>query len=346
MHRINASRAGYTPAPQQPASHDEPNVIDLKGRSLAELQQEFIRATGSDEAQLRLFSGSENDLRFVVPSSPSRVPSLWTRFKAAISHLPLLTHSMSLRAARYEVDSRGLTKPTRILLRDAIVQAVKDTEDSTFGSQRAAGERRPSDDVLSTLDAGGDLTKQRVQAVMDQAQSAIARRGAAPILERGRQNMLAAKALRRDAEREMRETEQGPLRRTHKGWSKVDPAPSQSGDSATGREEPSPALDRAPAAVAHQPVHRLELPATEIPAAASMLPKGASDRHQGLLEHCVQTVKDAFDEPSPSQTQIDTRAQDLYARVQAFLTERDKWPIADDDALEEVKVVAALMVDT
>jgi hypothetical protein len=103
-----APPAGYSPIPQNVAiSGRAANIVVIKDRGLEDVLASLARATGNPDAQLRTVQDAHG-LRILVPSSPSGVPSGWTRFKAALSNLPLLSRSATLRAARFEVESKPL----------------------------------------------------------------------------------------------------------------------------------------------------------------------------------------------------------------------------------------------
>jgi hypothetical protein len=152
--------SGYGPAPQTDATaSDGHNAVELGASpTLQGLLSAFSAADGDPDAPLRA-QQDEGRVRIVVPTSPNAVPSAWTRFKAALSNLPLFNRSAALRAARLEVDEVPLAQhqAAEIVLRNGILDAIR----QELGDAAA-------DMATSDMDAK-PLTKRTVQCVLGNA---------------------------------------------------------------------------------------------------------------------------------------------------------------------------------
>ncbi len=109
------SAAGYTPVAQ-----NEHNIVRLGNEpTLAGLLAKFTAVHGDENLPLL----ATDDGRILVPTSP---PSLWKRFKAALSDLPLLNRSASLRSARAELMAQPLERHAiGDVLRNGVVFSIR-----------------------------------------------------------------------------------------------------------------------------------------------------------------------------------------------------------------------------
>jgi hypothetical protein len=175
---IDRSTSGYTPLQNTGTSQPSPNVIDIKGRKLEDLVNSFNTATGNPDAELRAIHGQQG-MRVVVPSSHGSVPTLWIRFKAALS--TAFGGLGTVRAARAESDSRQLNGGD---LASQIVSAIRTEEsDGDHSASRAASTQ------LKALRLTGGLTKRNVHLVLQSATTTLAARSARTTLAEMRQNM-------------------------------------------------------------------------------------------------------------------------------------------------------------
>lgn len=168
----------YTALPQQYTSagvgtpRAAANAVNVKGRTLDQLVEDFAKSTGSDEAELRI-AYDQGNVHFIVPSSADGKPSLWTKFKAALSDLPLFNRVASLRAAKLEVDSLPLEADTTLLV-IGLSHAIDNTERAQglggFGFKQSV-----SDDARTRL-TSQPLTKRHVVQVLSSAIDGINQR--------------------------------------------------------------------------------------------------------------------------------------------------------------------------
>jgi hypothetical protein len=184
MPGIDRTASGYAPVAQNTQTPEtSSNIIDVGGRKFDDLLRSFKSATGHPDAELRAVDG-ERGLRVLVPESRASVPSLWTRFKAALSNLPLLSRTGTLRAARFELSSRRLDTRGTHDLSSGIVSAIEAAEgQGDHGVSRAASSR------LKLLRQTGGLTRRNVQVVLEAASEKLAQRAANVIVTEMRQQM-------------------------------------------------------------------------------------------------------------------------------------------------------------
>ncbi len=185
-----APSVGYSPVSQSVAKPDAvaPNVIDVKGSTLDDLLTAFDTATGNPNAELLAVQGKQG-LRVLVPSSSSGVPSTWTRFKAALSNLPLLGRSGTLRAARLEVSAQRANARDLKNLTGEIVSAIEQAESDESGGSIARNARSK----LKTLRQTEGLTQANIRSVLQKAQEEIARPQGRQIVARAKQDMLVTR---------------------------------------------------------------------------------------------------------------------------------------------------------
>jgi hypothetical protein len=154
---VDNRSSGYAHAPQTDAPAAKgPGAVELgSSPTLQGLLAAFEAADGDPDAPLRA-QQDEGRVRIVVPKSPNAVPSAWTRFKAALSHLPLFNRSAALRSARLEVDTvpLGQNNVGEVVLRTGILHAIR----QEFGDAAA-------DMATGELNAK-PLTKRTVQCVL------------------------------------------------------------------------------------------------------------------------------------------------------------------------------------
>jgi hypothetical protein len=175
---IDRSASGYTPLQDTRTSQPSPNVIDVKGQKLDDLVRSFNSATGNPDAELRAIH-SQQGMLVVVPSSHGSVPTLWTRFKAALSNA--LGGLGTVRAARAEKDSQQLNGSD---LASQIVSAIRTEEgDGDHSASRTASTQ------LKALRLTSGLTKRNVHLVLQSASTTLAARAARATLANLRQKM-------------------------------------------------------------------------------------------------------------------------------------------------------------
>jgi hypothetical protein len=175
---IDRSASGYTPLQDTGTSQPSPNVIDINGRRLEDLVSSFNNATGNPDVALRAIHGQQG-MRVVVPSSSGSVPTLWTRFKAALSNA--FGGFGTVRAARAEKDSQQLNGSD---LASQIVSAIRTEEgDGDHSASRAASTQ------LKALRLTSGLTKRNVHLVLQSASTTLAVRAAQTTLANTLQKM-------------------------------------------------------------------------------------------------------------------------------------------------------------
>lgn len=300
----DAGQTAYTPIPTSaPTSSSGPNVADIGRKSrLDDFVSALGLATGDPDAQLRM-SQDGKTVHVLVPSSKSAVPSLWVRFKSALSGLPLLNRSATLRGARMEVESHRMEQEGV----NVIVGLVQ-REEAAFERLHAGVnlDRQYSNHVRKQLECdGASLTKRRVQEVLDNTRTALGRYGATLILERSRasQQGIAAPAA---APPPMVRGRNEPLTHAQKLQLEGTPVFPMKKEAATAAHRPS--------------------------AAAS------PHRHKELMAECTKAAREQTESSNPRDIQANAAA--LYDKARDFLKSKGRWPTPspDDVALAVMQV--------
>jgi hypothetical protein len=310
--------SGYTPVPQS-------DVRASKGRNAVELDDSptlqglltaFNAADGDPDAPLRAEQSQER-VRIIVPKSPGAVPSMWTRFKAALSNLPLFNRSAALRAARIEVSEVPLDQhpSAGAVLRTGILHAIR----------REIGEGHEGFAELSMDNKHGakQLTKRTVEVVL---KAALAEKSA---LDSAHENTRKATEYRGRLTPVLREAAAKGMERRVAGISQE----------ISNTHAARPVQDAASAA---PPKARQEKPEPALAALKAALSRYQAGRDPKLLDYCAELVGSSLD--TSDVNPVAQGAKDLHDRVQAYLARRGKWPIADEGYFDsEIKSLAAAM---
>lgn len=299
----DAPSLGYTSIPQSKAcSSATPNVIDIRGRKLDAVVSSFATATGLEEAGLRAVHDAQG-VKIVVPSSSSAVPTMWMRIKAALSNLPLLGRSATLRAARLEVDSKPLDTEGM----NELVSAVEREEKSVEQDQGIELNGYYTGWARRKL-TGKPLTKRRVEHVLGSALRGISQQAAGARLDRIKAQIPG-----------------GPSR----VGAKTRPAQMRRN---AGADRDQPELTRA---------QQLALRGTPVaPAAHDAQPPAIRDKSSqkspeapvGLLRVCTEFVRRELGLSDANA--LAGKSQKLFDDVRGYLIRHDRWPIEDLESFE------------
>jgi len=304
---IGHGTSGYASVPQNdgvpPGGR---NTVELASApTLDGLMQAFAAANGDQNAPL-LAAEDRQGVHIVVPRSA--VPSIWTRFKAALSNLPLFNRSAAVRAARLEV-ARPLDEHASAGadLRTGILTAIR----------REVGEGREA--YAAHVLSAKSLTKRTVERVL---QVAVDERDQVRGIARAREARNRHAAVMREA------ADRGgdwQLRRVSEAMANTHVVQS-------AQDAPSTVPEKA----------QQGRPAAQLPVFEAELSRYRQDRDRKLFDHCAGLVGRRLG--TSDATAVAEAAKDLHDRVQDFLAQRDRWPIADAEEFEdEIKALAAAM---
>lgn len=142
------------------------NVVHIDfnndGLTLNQVLEAFASVKGDLDAPLRLTRWGD----ILIPHSP---PSAWTRFKAALSNLPLLNRSASLRSAREQVDTVREESRSQLLMNHASLEAEfrSGVLKLIRAAARQAGDETLQDAARAQVANGKPLTGRSVIAVLE-----------------------------------------------------------------------------------------------------------------------------------------------------------------------------------
>ena len=305
------------------------NIVELEASStIADLLKAFEAAGGDPKAPLR--GGQEGGRTWIViPKSPDAVPSIWTRFKAALSDLPLFNRSAALRAARLEVRAVALEQhqgPGNVL-RTGILTAIRQEVGNDYVNVAAQ-----SMDAKAKDGKAKPLTKRRVEKVLGNAN-----------------NVVSMQTQCRKWDADWLRSDHSVPERTSLPRARLNPLPE-----ALLHPLPEAPLHPLPEVPLNPPLQASRDPAAvggakapakkakREPALDEALQPFKLGRHERLLNHCADLIGKRH--AGTSMTAIAVSARELHDRIKVFLETSGQWPIKDDDAFEEdIKPVADIM---
>jgi hypothetical protein len=161
--RVHAAFQANSPTPTRNAAglagDNDPgprwDILKRAGFPLLDKLADAFAVGGNEDAALLL----TDQAQILLPQSP---PSRWMRFKAALSGLPLLNRSASLRAARTRVTAVAIdASPFSSHLRTGVIEAIRLATDDDFA------------DIAERLMQNKPLTKRTVVEILQPATNVV-----------------------------------------------------------------------------------------------------------------------------------------------------------------------------